>query len=480
MESPDGVRDGHDVRRWDLECDVLVVGLGAAGACAALEASRAGARVLAIERASGGGGTSALSGGVLYLGGGTPLQRECGFEDSPEEMYKYLMASCGEEPDEAKIRAYCQDSVAHFHWIVEQGVPFKPVFYPHYSGEPPTDDGLVYSGSENAYPFDRMVRPAPRGHVPRIEGQAGGLLMRTLLAAVERSAAQVRTDGRCKALMLDSDVGVVGATIQIDGEEHCLRARRGVILTTGGFINNREMIDRYCPPLARCKFRVGAEGDDGSGIRMGLAAGARVLHMDKGSISLPIHPPKSLSRGILVNRLGQRFINEDVYLGRLGEYALYRHDGCAYLVLDDESFVRPEVEREIAGVGGSIEELERELELPPGSLIETLADYSRHAEKGDDPVFHKAAEYVTPLVHPPFAALDCTTENSLYAAFTLGGLDTRVDGEVLTPEGEIIPGLYAAGRSTAGLSAGGYASGLSLGDATYFGCRAGRAAVARR
>src|SRR5215475_8171367 len=91
-----------DIARWDDEADVLVVGLGAAGAAAALEAAAAGADTLVLERAGGGGGTSAMSGGVLYLGGGTALQKACGFEDSPEEMFKYLIASVGETPDEKK------------------------------------------------------------------------------------------------------------------------------------------------------------------------------------------------------------------------------------------------------------------------------------------------------------------------------------------------------------------------------------------
>ena len=72
---------------------------------------------LVLERASGGGGTSAMSGGVLYLGGGTALQKACGFEDSPDEMFKYLMASVGRSPDEQKIREYCDGSVEHYAWI---------------------------------------------------------------------------------------------------------------------------------------------------------------------------------------------------------------------------------------------------------------------------------------------------------------------------------------------------------------------------
>ena len=105
---------------WDEEVDVLVVGLGAAGAAAGLEASAQGANTLILERASGGGGTSAMSGGVIYLGGGTALQKACGFDDSPEEMFKYLMASTGDAPDETKMRMYCEGSVAHFDWLCSQ------------------------------------------------------------------------------------------------------------------------------------------------------------------------------------------------------------------------------------------------------------------------------------------------------------------------------------------------------------------------
>jgi succinate dehydrogenase/fumarate reductase flavoprotein subunit len=130
-------------------------------------------------------------------------------------------------------------------------------------------------------------------------------------------------------------------------------------------------------------------------------------------------------------------------------------------------------------VGETPEELERELALPEGSLVATLAVYNRHAERGIDPVFGKQRGYLKPLTVPPFGAIDCTTEKAIYAAFTLGGLATDVDGAVLDPEGRAIPGLYGAGRATSGLSVGSYSSGLSLGDGTFFGRRAGRSAAAR-
>jgi 3-oxo-5alpha-steroid 4-dehydrogenase len=472
-----GVRDPSEIARFSEEVDVLVVGLGAAGAAAALEASRTGAETLVLERAGGGGGTSAMSGGVLYLGGGTALQKECGFEDSAEEMFRYLMASCGESPDEEKMRLYCEGSVAHYDWVVGEGVPFKPIFYHGCSGEPPTDDGLVWSGSERAYPFCDVAVPAPRVYVPRVEHQAGPLLMQKLCAAVEASPARIAANHRCTALVQEPDGHVVGAVCESFGEERCIRVRRGVILTTGGFINNREMIAAHQPLVGRCNVRVGAEGDDGSGIRLGIAAGADTMHMDAASISLPATQPWGLKRGVLVDGHGQRFINEDAYYGRLGEWALFRHEGRAWLIVDDAVFEKPDYPREVAAVGETPAELERELSLPSGSLESTLSLYNRHAERGEDPVFHKSSDYVTPLVNAPFGAFDCTTESSIYAAFTLGGLRTDVDGRVQDPEGRPIPGLFGAGRATSGLSVGSYSSGLSLGDGTFFGRRAGRAAA---
>lgn len=475
-----GIRPLEDVSRFDETVDVLVVGLGAAGASAALEAAAAGADTLALERTAAGGGTSAMSGGVLYLGGGTALQRACGFEDSPEEMAKYLHASVGDAPDRAKIERYCEGSVEHYDWLVAQGVPFKPVFYYGCSGEPPTDDGLVWSGSERAHPFCNVAKPAPRGHVPAMPHQAGPQLMRSLLAAVERSAARVAGDTRVVALVRDRDGAIAGVVAQSFGAARTIRARRGVVLTTGGFIMDDAMLATHVPRALACKFRVGAEGDDGSGIRLGIAAGAATLHMDAASISLPATQPWGLKRGVLVNARGQRFINEDAYYGRLGEHALFHADGRAWLVVDDAIFEKPEYPRRVAATGDTLAELARELGLPPGALEATLAFYDAHAAKGEDPLFRKAREYLAPLAKPPFGAFDCTTDGSLYAAFTLGGLATDTDGRVLDAAGDAIPGLFGAGRCTSGLSVGGYSSGLSLGDGTFFGRRAGAAAAGSR
>ncbi len=467
-----------DVPEWHRETDVIAVGFGAAGACVALGAREAGAEVLLLERASGGGGTSANSTGEVYLGGGTPVQKACGFEDSQEEMFRYLMASCGPDPDEAKIRLYCEQSVDHFHWLVGQGVPFKESFYGDGSYIP-TDDCLAWSGSELNTRYAGIARPAPRGHTAQREGiEAGGELMRALCAAAVDSGAEIVTDCLVETLVQDADRRVVGVLARVDGEERFLRARGGVVLCAGGFINNKDMISRHAPWLNRCRLRLGVDGDDGRGIRMGQGAGGEAIRMDTACIVLPYTVPKKHCKGILVNDRGQRFVNEDAYQTVAGEIGLRNENGQVYLLVDDEIYERPFPPVEFVAVGETIEELERDAGLPSGILQQTVATYNAHAEKGEDPLFHKTAEFLKPLTKPPFGLLDYRVETALWSVFTMGGLRTSVDGEVLMAEGDAVPGLFAAGRTTSGLAAQGYSSGLSLADATFFGRRAGQAAAA--
>ena len=116
---------------------------------------------------------------------------------------------------------------------------------------------------------------------------------------------------------------------------------------------------------------------------------------------------------------------------------------------------------------------------PCDTLQQTVALYNVNASQGEDPLFHKHPEWLRPLDAPPYAAFDLSLGKAPYLAFTLGGLSTRATGEVLDDRGEVVTGLYAAGRNSCGLprSADGYASGLSVGDATFFGRLAGRQAA---
>ncbi|MGW0816437.1 FAD-dependent oxidoreductase [Streptomyces viridiviolaceus] len=477
-----------DIGTWDVTADVVVAGYGVAGASAAVEAARAGAEVLVLERAGGWGGAAALAGGFLYLGGGTALQRACGFHDSPEAMATFLMAAMGPGADAAKISAYCEGSVAHFDWLVGCGVPFKPVFYGEPAWEPAADEGLMYSGGENAHPFDEIVEPAPRGHLPQMHdkrtGERGGgyMLMKPLVETAERLGVKAHFGVRIERLVVERDGRVCGVVARSHGERVAVRARRGVVLATGSFTYDEAMLAAHAP-LLRGRPGSAVEEHDGIAVKLAQALGAGVAHMDACEVALHMDP-QYLIRGIMVNGRGQRFINEDTYPGRIGQAALFQQGNQTFLVLDEEGFeearrvsAAPDVLRlPPTWVCESATELAEEMGLPPGALEATLEVYNRHAEDGRDPLLHKAARWLRPL-RGPLGAVDL---RGMTSGFALGGLTTGTDSEVLHVDGEPIPGLYAAGRATAGIAAWGYASGASLGDGSFFGRRAGRSAALNR
>jgi len=427
-----------------------------------------------------------MAGGDIYLGGngGTPAQRANGFEDSTEDFFRYMMMAGGPDADEARVRLYAESALDHHRWLEAQGVPYRTTYLPGKRMAPGTGDCLIWSGSEDAWPFNQRAKPCPRGHLPEVVGEMGGrLLVDRLARRAGELGVEAHFDARVTALVADEARRVHGVVVRIDGEERFARARRGVILCAGGFALNQEMLRRYAPHAAR----LGADGlsaghDDGSGIRMGQSVGGAAIHMDELFTTLPIYPPESHVKGMLVNERGQRFINEDAYPGRIAVYCARQIGDRFYLLVDHALFEQPtELSRiTVAAVGESWEEVERELGMVEGTLVHSVRVYNRHAAKGEDPLLHKGARWLKPLDEPPFAALACHLGQAFYPYFTLGGLSTRPTGEVLTSDGEIVPGLYAAGRTCCGLPrwAEGYSSGMSLGDCTFFGRLAGRAAAA--
>ncbi|MFI0464271.1 FAD-dependent oxidoreductase [Saccharopolyspora sp. 5N102] len=475
------------VEAFDHEADVLVVGFGCAGAAAAFEAASAGADVIVLERAGGPGGSSAMSGGELYLGGGTRVQRACGFDDTPEEMFAYLEAALGPHADAEKLRLYCDESVEHFEWFCARGLAFEESMYDAPSWMPPTRDGLMWLG-ENAWPYNTIARPVPRGHRPAAENFGGWLIMERLASAAHEAGARTHADTLATALVVDESGRVAGVAATNYGKTVHYRARRGVVLTTGGFVDDEEMLADHAPVLLG-HGKVSDGLDDGSGIRMAAALGAATRRMAQVEAALTALPAM-VCRGMLVNARGQRFINEDVYPGMFSHAALH-HPAPWWVIIDEEGYdAIPE--RDLWGVrpqhvAETLAELEEELGMPAGALETTVATYNRHAVEGDDPHFHKNPAWLREL-KPPFAAVnpalgfnsgdgEAAPPGTGIAGFTLGGLHTTVDGVVLDVSGNPIAGLFAAGRASSGIHGEGYVSGTSLGDGTFFGRRAGRAAA---
>ncbi|GAA4485131.1 FAD-binding protein [Rhodococcus olei] len=479
-------RPAAAVERWDHEADVVVAGYGVAGASAAVAAAQEGADVLVLERTGGWGGAAAMAGGFIYLGGGTPLQKACGFEDSVESMKAFMTAALGPGVDAEKIDAYCEGSVDHYGWLVECGVPFKESFWGEPGWEPPGDDGLQYTGGENAAPFAATIPPAPRGHVPQMAdkqsgGERGGgyMLMKPLTDTATELGVRSVYDTRVQTLVVDESGRVVGLVATQYGKEVTIRARRGVVLATGSFAYNDRMVEAHAPRLVG-RPAASIEEHDGKAIQIAQALGADLAHMDATEVAF-FCDPQLFIRGILVNGRGQRYINEDTYPGRVGQATLIENQNQSFLVIDEAAYeealatptATPFLRHQPSWVCETVEELESEMGLPAGTLQATVEVYNRHAANGEDPVLGKKSEWVRPI-GSPVAAIDL---RGFTGGFTLGGLRTSVESEVLHVSGEPIPGLFAAGRCTAGVSAGGYASGASLGDGSFFGRRAGRSAA---
>jgi 3-oxo-5alpha-steroid 4-dehydrogenase len=294
------------------------------------------------------------------------------------------------------------------------------------------------------------------------------------------SAAGVRAlyDVRVQRLIVESDGRVVGISARRYGTDVTIRARRGVVLATGSFAYNDAMVSQYAPRIAG-RPAASIEQHDGQAIRMAQALGADLAHMDATEVAIFVDP-QQLVRGILVNGRGQRYVAEDTYPGRVGQLTLYHQDNTAFLIIDDEAqeeamaSVSPKLMlRPPTWVCDSIADLEHEMGLAPGSLQATVQAYNDGAARGEDPLLHKKAQWLRPI-GSPVGAIDLRESTG---GFTLGGLLTTLDAEVLHVSGEPIPGLFAAGRSTAGVAAWGYASGISLGDGSFYGRRAGRSAA---
>ena len=473
-----------DVPAWNDEADIVVVGLGMAGACSAIEARAAGASVLVLERGSGVNGTTTNAAGHFYLGGGTPVQVACGFEDTAQDMYDYLTAVTP-DPVPEKIRLYSDQSVDHFHWLEAHGVPFDRSYYPYKSVVQPTRECLIWTGNEKVWPYRDQARPVPRGHKVAFDGEEGGgaLAAQVLAAKAQELGARALFDVRVRDLVADETGRIVGVRATRFEEVLFVRARKAVMLTAGGFGMNQGMVAEYVPDLLPPTYVQGGPNDDGMSILLGMSAGGAVRHMEKPFITCPFYPPEQLLKGILVNKDGKRFVAEDSYHSRTGVISREQPDGIVYLIVDSSIFAYPRFAEmmNIQLIDGweTVEEMETGLNLPVGSLTKTLADYNAHAATGEDPEFHKYPDWIAPLTEGPYAAFDISVGKALYTGFTLGGLSVSVDAEVLDGNGAPVPGLYAAGACASNIAqdSRGYASGTCIGEASFFGRRGGRHAA---
>ncbi|MGW5718815.1 FAD-binding protein [Amycolatopsis sp. NPDC003865] len=513
----------------ELFADVVIVGFGAAGACAALEAADAGAEVVIVERFAG-GGASAVSGGVVYAGGGTAQQLDAGVDDSVDAMYAYLRLEAGDVVSEATLRRFCEGSREMITWLEGNGVPFEGSLCPYKTSYPSDAHYLYYSGSEAAGGFRDAAKPAPRGHRVKGPGTSGKTLMTRLAAAVRERGIRVLTqthvrslvceDGRVTGLVADSlndaparirarhqrfaryaaKPGIYVPSLRkslhrrverferAHGRELRITARRGVVLAAGGFIANREMVREHAPKY-RGGLALGTSADNGSGIRLGVEAGGATGELDRISAWRFVTPPSAFLGGIIVDADGRRVIDESRYGAAVGEKLIEEHESTGWLLVDAPIVAEARRDgrkqsqwfqwlqlryllRRGRVLGATVEEVARKAGVDPQGLRASVEAYHGTADPAGKP-----DEFRRRLEHPPFSLIDISVRPNLgypTPMLTLGGLVVDEDtGAVRSGAGEPIPGLYAAGRTAVGICSRSYVSGLSLADCVFSGRRAG-------
>jgi len=545
--------DDPDAHDWRDEADMVVVGLGGAGVSAALEALERGLSVIALDLYDG-GGSSAANGGVYYAGGGTSIQREAGVEDDAGRMEEYLRYEVGDVVAPETLRDFCQQSAETFEWLRHHGAPFSATLYPKKTSYPPLDKFLYHPDSSLAGPFRDLTPPAARGHrtVHRNGKNPFGLgvgiyaplkaaaLARGLVFQEHADARQLAIDGKGRVVgvrvewladpalrekhsrliatanrwmtMLPSTLPGAQFTVAIGyrylAKAHklaaagrtsaWLRARRGLVLSAGGFICNPEMVRHFAPDYA-AGLPNGTLGDNGSGIMLGVSAGGHTGLMERISAWRFLSPPKAWGQAMVVDGDGHRFVNEGWYGARIGDEMVERHGGRAYIVMDRALWRQSlrdafgegvlTFQRDITLINGLLgatkaatpEALADKLGFSREIFAESLAAYNC-AARGEAPDrFHKSPEEMAELAQGPFYAVDASVDARLFplSCMTVGGLEVdERTGAVKSLSGGLVSGLYAAGRNAVGICSNLYVSGLSYADCVYSGRRAARAIAA--
>ncbi|WP_370331482.1 FAD-binding protein, partial [Mycolicibacterium hippocampi] len=266
-----------------------------------------------------------------------------------------------------------------------------------------------------------------------------------------------------------------------------------VVLAAGGFIFNRDMLRRNAPTHVLVS-PLGTEGDDGSGIALGVSAGGATAHLNQVTAWRFISPPSALVEGIAVGINGSRIANEDLYGATHAEVMIRHYDGKGFLIVDSRVWRRARSQllshtqlfqrATMAPVfavahrkADTLAGLADKLGVSGTGLTDSVAAYNDAIAAGRDDPMHKAGELCTPILQPPFYGVDISLKSSpadFVPGLTLGGLtvDTAT-GHVCTDAGDMVEGLYAAGRTAVGICSKSYVSGLSLADCVFSGRRAG-------
>ena len=443
-------------KQEDLTADIVVIGAGGAGMAAAVEAAEAGKSVIIVEKMPiVGGNTNRATGGINAAE--TKVQEAAGIVDTKETFYKDTLTGGKGKNDPILLQTMVDNAPGAVEWLNEMGAGLTRV--------------TLSGGATN-----------PRIHTPEDGSPVGPVVVRVLSDKLKELKVDIMMETTAKKIITkDGAVTGIEAT-DVNGNSFTINAK-AVIVTTGGFGANSTMVEEYRPDLVGFST-TNHSGATGDGISMSLEVGAGLT--DIGEIQThPTTDPESgymFTEGlrgdgaILVNSNGERFTDELLTRDVVSANILKQEGGIAYLITNEEmrlenASLAGYVKKGYAIEGKTVEELAKALEIDATALMNTLNTYGEAVKSGVDQAFNR--EHLTQtLENGPYYALKVTPG----IHHTMGGLKIDNQTHVLTEEGTIISGLYAAGEVTGGVHGGNRIGGNAVTDIIVFGRIAGQMA----
>ena len=546
---------------WDMETDVLVIGSGAGGLAASLFAGLAGLDVILCEKQRRLGGTTATSGGGIWVPG---TRGGLAAGDSKEKAKAYLQHLLGKYYRADLVDTYLETGSQVIDYLNDHTeVKFEVVPWPDYRSDepggapkgrtlfplafdgkklgkdfqmiqPPMHRLMVLGGlmlapsdvNDFLHPFSswgsftRVTRKVLQYAIDRLrysrgtDLKTGNALVARLVYSLPRDKTTILTESPMTELITENGA-VVGAVVSVKGQSRRILARRGVVLATGGYPHNQEMLRKYGPTTPH-RFSLCSAANVGEGIQAALKVGAVV---DEALSSVGNWTPASvthdsqgrevpviygyLDRGrpgvIAVNSEGKRFVNESNSYHDIvtALFATRRNENEAFHFVTDQAFVRrhglglvrpwpwnrslkPWVRKGYIKMADTLPELASQIGVDPDSLVATVKRHNEFARTGVDLDFGKGStKYnrmfghqmewpnpnLAPIESPPYVAL------RIHPA-TIGttkGLKTTAAAQAVSATGEPIRGLYACGNDLAAVFRGYYpGGGTTLGPAIVF------------
>lgn len=433
--------------------DVIIVGAGGAGMAAAIQAKEAGANPVIFEKMPIAGGNTLKSSGGMNASE-TKFQKEQGIEDSNDTFFEDTLKGGQETNDRDLLRYFVDHSADAIDWLDNMGI---------------TLNNISYSGGASV---KRIHRPADGSAV-------GGYLVDGLIRNVHEREIPLFVNADVTKIN-ETDDKISGVTVSINGEEKEINAK-AVVVTTGGFGSNEEMITKYRPDL-KGYVSTTSEGSTGDGIKMIEALGGQTVAMDQ----IQVHPTVVQKDGmlisetvrgegaILVNQQGKRFFNELETRDKVSAAETELPEHYAYLIFDDALAKRAKQvdfykEQGVVEEGATIEELAKKIDVPEETLKATLDTWNKAVADKKDEEFGRETAMDYDLTEGPFYAIQIAPG----IHHTMGGLKINTETQVINTEEKVIPGLYAAGEVTGGLHGNNRIGGNAVADIIIFGRQAG-------